>query len=62
MRTIKPKILKVEDETAIRNMLRFVLTPAGFEIIAAEHVSSAEKFLAKKPDLIIVELKLINVG
>lgn len=52
-------ILVVEDEAAIRDMLQFALTPAGFEIMEAGNVKEAELQIAKRiPDLILLDWML----
>jgi two-component system phosphate regulon response regulator PhoB len=52
-------ILVVEDEIAIRDMLQFVLAPAGFKIMEAGDIKDAEKQIAKHiPDLILLDWML----
>lgn len=52
-------ILVVEDECAIRDMLQFALTPAGFDMMEAENVKAAEQRLAQRiPDLILLDWML----
>lgn len=57
---MKPKvILIVEDEAAIRDMLRFVLAPAGFTVAEADTVKQAELRIAElPPDLILLDWML----
>ena len=53
------KILIVEDETAIREMLAFHLTRAGFETLQAENCSEARQLLAdERPALALVDWML----
>jgi two-component system phosphate regulon response regulator PhoB len=52
-------ILLVEDESAIREMLRFALSSAGFEISEAEDSLAAQQCIdAAKPDLILLDWML----
>ncbi len=53
------RILLVEDESAIREMLCFTLGRAGFEVIEAEDVASADCRVAEGlPDLMLVDWML----
>jgi two-component system phosphate regulon response regulator PhoB len=53
------KILVVEDETPIRQMIAFNLTRAGFEVAEAEDCSSARRRIAdSRPDLVLVDWML----
>ena len=50
------KILIVEDEAAIREMLCFVLDQHGFNVIeAADFNSATEKLVEPYPDLILLD-------
>lgn len=50
------KILVVDDETAIREMIGFVLSGAGFDYVEAENTERAEELvLAEPPDLILLD-------
>ncbi len=52
-------LLIVEDEEAIRDMLRFSLQNTGYHLLDAENVEQAMKWLAvKTPDLIILDWML----
>ena len=52
-------ILIVEDEPAIRAMISFALTQAGFKIIEAEDAKQAESLIANRlPDLILLDWML----
>jgi two-component system phosphate regulon response regulator PhoB len=56
-------ILVVEDETAIKDMIRFALTPNGFKIMEAGNVSEAkQKMASHMPDLIILDWMLPGVN
>ncbi|MGC6377464.1 phosphate regulon transcriptional regulator PhoB [Bisgaard Taxon 45] len=52
------KILVVEDESAIREMISLFLTQQGYDIIEAEDYQSAVKKLAEKPQLILLDWML----
>lgn len=55
----KTSILIIEDETAIRDMMRFALEPAGFDILEAENSKEAEKQIARCiPDIILLDWML----
>ena len=66
--TVKPamtakKILIVEDETPIREMIAFHLTRAGFDTIEASDSSSARTLLAdERPDLALVDWMLPDMS
>ncbi len=53
------RILVVEDEAAIRQMIAFNLVRAGFEVAEAEDVKSARTMIAdQRPDLLLVDWML----
>jgi two-component system phosphate regulon response regulator PhoB len=53
------RILVVEDEAAIRQMITFNLTRAGFDVAEAEDCSSARSEIADaRPDLVLVDWML----
>jgi len=53
------RILVVEDEAAIRQMITFNLSRAGFEVTEAEDSSSARNLIAdQRPDLVLVDWML----
>lgn len=55
----KISLLVIEDEPAIRDMLRFALPAAEFAVLDAETVAQATRLLADKiPDLIILDWML----
>ncbi len=59
----KQMILIVEDEIAIRDMLQFALTPAGFHVVEASNAKEAELQIAKTiPDLILLDWMLPGVS
>ena len=53
------RILVVEDEAAIRQMITFNLSRAGFDVTEAEDSSSARNLIAdQRPDLVLVDWML----
>lgn len=53
------RILVVEDEAAIRQMISFNLARAGYEVDEAEDCSSARNMIAdKRPDLVLIDWML----
>ncbi|GAB4351476.1 MAG: phosphate regulon transcriptional regulator PhoB [Methylohalobius crimeensis] len=55
----KIRILVVEDETALRDMLQLVLEQAGFEVLPAENVQAALQAMGGQlPDLILLDWML----
>jgi two-component system OmpR family response regulator len=53
------RILIVDDDPAIRDVVRFALAKAGFETIEAENGADALKhFAASAPDLIVLDITL----
>jgi two-component system phosphate regulon response regulator PhoB len=50
------KILVVDDEAPIREMIGFVLSGAGFDYVEAGNADSAEEILLReRPDLILLD-------
>jgi two-component system phosphate regulon response regulator PhoB len=57
------KILVVEDETAIRDMLVFNLGRAGYEVLGAGNASEARNAIAnRQPDVILMDWMLPDVS
>jgi two-component system phosphate regulon response regulator PhoB len=57
------KILIIEDEKAIREMIRFALSSTGFEIIEAGNATEAKKKIATNlPDLILLDWMLPDIS
>ena len=53
------EILVVEDEKAIRSMINFSLSRAGYSVIEAPDVKSAKNQIDKKiPDLVLIDWML----
>jgi two-component system KDP operon response regulator KdpE len=55
------KILIVDDEPPIRKLLRMGLTSQGYEVLDAPNGKTALELLARKPDLVILDLGLPDV-
>jgi two-component system KDP operon response regulator KdpE len=55
------KILVVDDEPPIRKLLRMGLTSQGYQVLEAPNGRTALELLAKKPDLVILDLGLPDV-
>lgn len=57
------KILVVEDESAVREMIQFVLEQSGYDVIDADSVDQARARLAEAPpDLILMDWMLPGVS
>ncbi len=57
------KILMVEDEAAIRDMVSFTITQAGYQVLEAESVADARVAIADSlPDLILLDWMLPGVS
>ena len=61
MSTGSLKILVVDDEPPIRKLLRMGLTSQGYEVLDAPNGKTALELLAKKPDLVILDLGLPDI-
>jgi two-component system, OmpR family, KDP operon response regulator KdpE len=55
-------ILVVDDEPPIRKLLRMGLTTQGYEVLEAPNGKAALELMAKKPDLIILDLGLPDMA
>ena len=55
------KILVVDDEPPIRKLLRTGLGAQGYEVLDAPSGKAALELLAKKPDLVILDLGLPDI-
>ena len=55
------KILVVDDEPPIRKLLRMGLAVHGYEVLEASNGRNALELLAKKPDLVILDLGLPDI-
>ena len=58
---MKQRILVVDDEKLIRELLRHKLSALGFEVVTAKNAKEfSECAFARKPDLIILDIWLQN--
>ena len=55
------KVLVIDDEPPIRKLLRMGLTTQGYEVLEAPNGKTSLELLAKKPDLIILDLGLPDI-
>lgn len=56
---VKQKILIVDDETSIQELIRFNLEQSGFDTeVANDGLEALEKFESYRPDLIVLDLML----
>jgi DNA-binding response OmpR family regulator len=54
-----PRVLLVEDDTHIRQLMQFVLTRAGYEVLVASRRSEAEALMAENTfDVAVLDLCL----
>ena len=57
-----PRLLVIEDEAPVRQMLRLLLEDEGFRVLEAEDGESGlARFAADSPDLVLVDLRLPGV-
>ena len=53
------KILIAEDERDIRDLVRYSLTFAGFEVVEASNgIEAVDRTVAEKPDLILMDVRM----
>lgn len=53
------KILIAEDERDIRELVRYSLTFAGFEVVEASNgIEAVDRTVAEKPDLILMDVRM----
>ncbi len=50
------RILIVDDEVGIRELLSEILEDEGFEILLAENAAQARQLKLKQPDLILLDI------
>jgi two-component system response regulator MtrA len=59
MRTMNPRILVVDDDTALAEMIGIVLRTEGFEpVFCADGSEAVEAFRSSSPDLVLLDLML----
>jgi two-component system KDP operon response regulator KdpE len=56
------KILVIDDEPPIRKLLRMGLTTQGYEVLEASNGKMSLELMARKPDLIILDLGLPDIA
>jgi two-component system KDP operon response regulator KdpE len=61
MSAVPLKILVVDDEPPIRKLLRMGLTSQGYQVLEAPNGKTALELLAKKPNLVILDLGLPDI-
>lgn len=60
---VRGPVLVVEDDAAVRRILRLVLEGAGFECLSCDDVEDALVIVrARKPKLVLVEVRLRAAG
>src|SRR5262245_14862048 len=55
------KVLVIDDEPPIRKLLRMGLTSQGYQVLEAPNGKTALELLAKKPNLVILDLGLPDI-
>ncbi|MEI6043217.1 MAG: response regulator [Chloroflexota bacterium] len=55
-------ILIIDDDSAIRELLKMLLSDEGYEIVEIENLSGIEPILTVKPDLIILDMKMPKIS
>ena len=59
MRTMNPRILVVDDDTALAEMIGIVLRTEGFEpVFCADGAAAVDAFRSSNPDLVLLDLML----
>ena len=61
MQTAPLKILVVDDEPPIRKLLRMGLASQGYDVLDAPNGKVALELLAKRPDLVVLDLGLPDI-
>ena len=61
MSAVPLKILVIDDEPPIRKLLRMGLTSQGYQVLEAPSGKTALELLAKKPNLVILDLGLPDI-
>jgi len=59
MRTIRAKLLVVDDDSDFREAMRAILESASYDVVMAANIEQAtEKILAERPDLILLDIMM----
>jgi len=61
MTSTSQKVLVIDDEPPIRKLLRMGLSTQGYDILEAATGKASLQLLAKKPDLVILDLGLPDI-
>ncbi len=63
MSEVKKRILVIDDEVAVQNLIQSLLERFGYELIRALNVASAVQILRQKPlpDLVLLDMMLPDV-
>jgi two-component system KDP operon response regulator KdpE len=61
MTAASPKVLVIDDEPPIRKLLRMGLSTQGYDILEAATGKASLQLLARKPDLVILDLGLPDI-
>jgi two-component system KDP operon response regulator KdpE len=61
MTATSPKVLVIDDEPPIRKLLRMGLSTQGYDILEAATGKASLQLLARKPDLVILDLGLPDI-
>ena len=61
MTAVSPKVLVIDDEPPIRKLLRMGLSTQGYDILEAATGKASLQLLARKPDLVILDLGLPDI-
>jgi two-component system KDP operon response regulator KdpE len=61
MNATPPKVLVIDDEPAIRKLLRMGLSSQGYAILEGSNGRKGLELLAEKPDLVILDLGLPDI-
>lgn len=63
MSEVKKRILVIDDETAIQDLIQSLLERFGYELVRALNVASAVQILRQKPlpDLVLLDMMLPDV-
>jgi CheY-like chemotaxis protein len=57
--TVKPRILCIEDEAGMRDLLQLILESGGYAFLGAQNgAEGLEKMRSERPDLVLLDLML----
>jgi DNA-binding response OmpR family regulator len=55
---VKKKVLIIEDDHDILDMMKYILEDEGFDVIAFSHAESIEEIIHLKPQMILLDERL----